>query len=43
MKKAIVIGSGVSGCMYAMMLKQKNWQVSVIDKSGLAYNVDIPQ
>ena len=35
MKKAIVIGSGVSGCMYAMMLKQKNWEVTVIEKAKL--------
>ena len=34
MKRAIVIGSGFAGCMFAMMLKQKNWHVSVIDKSG---------
>ena len=32
MKKAIVIGSGFTGCMFAMMLKQKNWDVTVIDK-----------
>ena len=35
LKKAIVIGSGVSGCMYAMMLKQKNWEVTVIEKAKL--------
>ena len=33
MKKAIVIGSGFSGCMFAMMLKEKNWQVTVVEKS----------
>jgi len=35
MKKAIVIGSGFTGCMFAMMLKQKSWDVTVIDKSSL--------
>ena len=35
MKKAIVIGSGFTGCMFAMMLKQKQWDVTVIDKSSL--------
>jgi UDP-galactopyranose mutase len=35
MKKAIIIGSGFTGCMFAMMLKQKNWDVTVIDKSSL--------
>ena len=34
MKKAIVIGSGFTGCMFAMMLKQRNWDVNVIDKSN---------
>jgi UDP-galactopyranose mutase len=33
MKKAIIIGSGFSGMMFAMMLKQKNWDVTVIDKA----------
>ena len=35
MKKAIVIGSGFSGSMFAMMLKEKNWDVKVIDKSKI--------
>ncbi len=35
MKKAIVIGSGFSGCMFAMMLKEKNWQVTVVEKSKI--------
>ena len=35
MKKAIIIGSGFTGCMFAMMLKQSNWDVTVIDKSPL--------
>ena len=36
MKKAIVIGSGFSGCMFAMMLRQKNWEVTLIEKSKIA-------
>lgn len=35
MKKAVIIGSGFTGCMFAMMLKQSNWDVTVIDKSPL--------
>ena len=35
MKKAIVIGAGFTGCMFAMMLKEKNWNVKVFDKSNL--------
>ena len=35
MKKAIVIGSGFSGCMFAMMLREKNWEVKVIEKSKI--------
>jgi len=35
MKKALIIGSGFTGSMFAMMLKKKNWDVTVIDKSGL--------
>lgn len=35
MKKAIVIGAGFTGCMFAMMLKQKNWDVILVDKSSL--------
>ena len=34
MKKAIVIGSGFSGCMFAMMLREKNWDVTVIEKES---------
>ena len=34
MKKAIIIGSGFSGCMFAMMLKEKNWDVTLIEKSN---------
>lgn len=35
MKTAIVIGSGFTGCMFAMMLRQKDWRVIVIEKAGL--------
>ena len=35
MKKASVIGSGFSGCMFAMMLIEKNWEVTVVDKSNI--------
>ena len=35
MKKAIVIGSGFSGCMFAMMLRQKNFEVTIIEKSKI--------
>ena len=34
MKKATIIGSGFTGCMFAMMLKSKNWDVTVIDKAN---------
>jgi len=36
MKKAIVIGSGFTGCMFAMMLRQKDWDVTVIEKAPIA-------
>jgi UDP-galactopyranose mutase len=36
MKKAIIIGSGFSGSMFAMMLKKKNWDVKVFDKASIA-------
>ena len=39
MKKAIVIGSGFSGCMFAMMLREKNWEVKVIEKSKITPKV----
>ncbi len=35
MKKAVIIGSGFTGSMFAMMLKKKNWDVTIIDKAGL--------
>ena len=34
MKKAIVIGAGFSGCMYSLMLKEKGWDVTVIERGG---------
>ena len=33
MKKALIIGAGISGCLPAMLLKQKGWEVTVIDKA----------
>lgn len=36
MKKALIIGSGFSGCMFAMMLKKKNWNVTVFDMAPIA-------
>ncbi len=33
MKTATVIGSGISGCMYAWALQQKGWDVTVIEKA----------
>ena len=36
MKKALIIGSGFSGCMFAMMLKKKNWDVTVFDRAPMA-------
>jgi len=35
MKKALIIGAGFSGCMPAMLLKEKGWEVIVIEKAGL--------
>ena len=34
MKKATIIGSGFTGCMFAMMLKSKKLDVAVIDKAS---------
>lgn len=34
MKKAVIIGAGISGCIPAMLLREKGWQVTVIDKAG---------
>ncbi len=36
MKKAIIIGSGFTGCMFAMVLKRKGWDVTVFDKSPIS-------
>lgn len=33
MKTATVIGSGISGCMYAWALREKGWKVTVIEKA----------
>lgn len=33
MKKALVIGSGFTGCMFSMMLREKGWEVTVIEKA----------
>ena len=33
MKKALVIGSGFSGCMFSMMLREKGWEGTVIEKA----------
>jgi UDP-galactopyranose mutase len=34
LKKAVIIGAGISGCMPAMLLQEKGWAVTVIDKAG---------
>jgi UDP-galactopyranose mutase len=34
MKRAIIIGAGFGGCMPAFLLKQRGWDVTVIDKAG---------
>ena len=36
MKKATIIGAGFTGCMFAMMLREKGWSVKVFDKSKLS-------
>jgi len=33
-KKAIIIGAGFSGCVPAMLLRERGWSVTVIDKAG---------
>jgi UDP-galactopyranose mutase len=35
LKKALIIGSGFTGCMFTMMLKKKNWDVTVFDNASL--------
>lgn len=34
MKKAMIIGAGFSGCTLAMLLKEKGWAVTVIEKEN---------
>ena len=34
MKKALVVGAGFAGCMFAMMLREKGWHVTVIERAG---------
>lgn len=34
LKKAIVIGAGVGGCIPAMLLAEKGWSVTVVEKAG---------
>jgi UDP-galactopyranose mutase len=35
MKKALVIGSGFTGCMFAMQLRENGWDVTVIERAGI--------
>ena len=35
MKKAIIIGSGFTGAMFAKMLRDKDWSVDVYDNSSI--------
>ena len=35
MKSALIIGAGTSGAVPALLLKQKGWDVKVIDKAGV--------
>ena len=35
MKKALIIGGGFSGCMFAKVLVEKNWDVTVIEKLSI--------
>jgi len=35
MKSATIVGSGISGCMHAWALKQKGWDVNVIEKAPI--------
>lgn len=34
MKRALIVGAGISGLLPAMLLKEKGWDVVVIDKAG---------
>lgn len=36
MKRAVIIGAGFSGCMPAMLLRERGWSVTVIEKSNVA-------
>ena len=35
-KKAIIIGTGFAGCMYALMLRRKKWDVTIIERAPFA-------
>lgn len=35
MKRALIIGAGISGCVPAMLLKDKGWNVTVIDRDAV--------
>jgi len=35
MKKAIIVGAGISGLMPAMLLRELGWEVTVIDRAGV--------
>lgn len=34
MKKAVIVGAGFAGCTLALLLKNKRWKVTLIDKVG---------
>lgn len=34
MKKALIIGAGISGCTTAMLLRDKGWSVTIIEKEN---------
>lgn len=34
MKQAVIIGAGFSGCVPALLLRQRGWSVTVIEKAG---------
>ena len=33
MKRALIVGAGISGCLPAMLLKQKGWEVTIVDRA----------
>ena len=35
MKKALIVGSGMSGCVPALLLRQKGWDVTIIESAGV--------